>query len=81
MRKIGQLIIVDTEIEKRSGTLSELFKDVEDYSKALFGSQKLTVNIEIWLPENIDLSINNKYGDIYLVRLSGEVDITLAHGD
>lgn len=81
MRKTGHLISVDTDIERKNGTFSELLGGVEDYSKALFGNQKLTVDMEIWLPENIDLSINNRYGDVYLASLKGEIDVTLAHGD
>lgn len=81
MRKVGHLVSVDTEIEKRGGTFTEVFNDVEEYSRALFGNKKLTVNMEIWLPQDVDLSITNKYGDVYLAGLSGELDITLAHGD
>ena len=82
MRKVGQMITVSTDIEKRGGTFTEFFQGVEDYSKTLFGNnQKLTVNVEVWMPENIDLTISNRYGDIYLTSLTGDLDITLAHGD
>lgn len=82
IRQIGDLISVDTDIEKRGGTFTELFGEVEEYSRNLFGNnKKLTVNIEVWLPKNIDMSITNKYGDVYLATLSGEIDLTLGHGD
>jgi len=81
MRKVGQLVTADTEIEQGGGSFKDFLGGVEDYSKALFGKQKLTVNYEIWLPENIDLSIGNKYGDVYLASLTGGVELTLAHGD
>ncbi len=81
MRKVGQLVTADTEIARGGGSFKDLIGEVEDYSKALFGSQKLVVNYEIWLPENIDLSVNNKYGDVFLGSLSGNVEVTLAHGD
>lgn len=80
MRKVGQLISVETKIE-RSGGLGTLLGDVEDYSKQLFGNQSLQVDLEVWLPMDIDLSIENKYGDIFLSSLNGEIDVTLAHGD
>jgi hypothetical protein len=80
MRKVGQIVIADTEIQSNNSGISFL-NDVEDYSKALFGKQKLTVNYEVWMPENIDLRIINKYGDVYLASLSGNIGITLAHGD
>lgn len=81
MRKIGTVVTILTEIERGGGTFKDLLGDVEDYSKSIFGNQKLTVDMEIWLPEDVDLSIDNKYGDVYLGSLMGEVDITLAHGD
>lgn len=81
MRKVGQLVTADTKIERGGGSFKDLVSGVEDYSKSLFGKQKLIVNYEIWMPRNIDLSINNKYGDVFLATLSGAVDLTLAHGD
>jgi hypothetical protein len=81
IRKVGQLVTADTEIERGGGSFKDIIGGVEDYSKAFFGSQKLTVNYEVWVPENIDLSINNKYGDIYLATLGGDLELTLAHGD
>lgn len=80
LRKVGEVVSGDTEIESTTGTFS-LLGDVEDYSKALFGKQRLTINYEIWLPENVDLSINNKYGNIFLASLTGNVNVNLAHGD
>ena len=81
IRKVGQMITADTEIERGGGSFKDLIGGVEDYSKALFGTQRLIVNYEVWLPENIDLSISNKYGDVYLASLTGNVELTLAHGD
>ena len=80
LRKVGQTVIADTEIQSNNSGISFL-NEVEDYSKSLFGKQKLTINYEVWMPENIDLSVNNKYGDVYLASLSANVGITLAHGD
>ncbi len=80
LRKIGSLVTADTQIQSSTSGMSFL-NNVEDYSKAIFGKQKLTVNYEVWLPERIDLSIDNKYGDIYLASMSGQVDVNLGHGD
>ena len=81
IRKVGRMVTADTEIERGGGSFKDLIGGVEDYSKALFGNQKLIVNYEVWLPENIDLSVSNKYGDVYLASLTGNVEVTLAHGD
>lgn len=80
LRKVGQIVTADTEIQSNNSGISFL-NEVEDYSKSIFGKQKLTINYEIWIPENIDLSINNKYGDVFMASLTGNVDVMLAHGD
>jgi len=80
LRKVGILVTGDTQIQSNTSGVA-ILNDVEDYSKAIFGKQKLTVNYEVWIPENIDLSVNNKFGDVYMASLSGQIDVTLAHGD
>lgn len=81
-RRVGSLISATTEVSSgRSGFFKELLADVDDYSKSIFGNGKLTVTYDIWMPEKVDLSIENKFGNVYLSSLSGEVSIDLAHGD
>ncbi len=82
MRKIGNLITASTEVEKASGgLLGDLLDDFEDYSKGAFSNNKFSVDYEIWLPEEVDIDIENRFGNIYLSDLTGVVDIELAHGD
>ena len=81
LRKIGNLIVAETEIEKKGGMLSELMGEVSNVSNSLFSNQKFTVDYEIWLPADVAISIENRYGNVYLAQLEGPVDLTLAHGD
>jgi hypothetical protein len=77
MRKSDHLLSIETLITTSSG-----FGDVlGDYSRRLLGKQRLSVNYELWMPHDLHLSLNNRYGNIYLASLSGPVEITLAHGD
>jgi len=81
MRKVGQLVTIKTEIDSPGGNFGGLLGDVKDYGRKLFGKQKLQIDYEIWIPRHIDLSIVNRYGNVYLASVEGSVDITLAHGD
>lgn len=81
LRKIGNLVSAETDITKKGGMLSELVGEVSDVSNSLFSNQKFTVDYEIWLPADVALSIDNRYGNVYLAQLEGPVDLTLAHGD
>lgn len=80
-RAVGDLITVSTQVSKGSGFFKELMSEVDDYSKSIFGSNGLKVNYEIWLPENFNLNIENKFGDIYMSDLKSRVSVDLAHGD
>lgn len=77
-RKVGSIISAVTQVSSGGGLLGNLMNEVEG---VVGPNQKLQVNYEIWLPENVDLSIENKFGDIYLSDLTGNVDINLSHGD
>ena len=44
-------------------------------------NNKLQVNYQVWVPENVDLSVENKFGDVFLSDLSGKVDLNISHGD
>lgn len=80
-RSVGDLITVSTVVSKGSGFLKEILSEVDDYSKSIFGSNGIKVNYEIWLPENFNLNVENKFGNIYMADLTGDVNIDLAHGD
>lgn len=81
LRKIGNLINAQTEVQKKGGILSELVNEVSDYSNSLLSNQKFTVDYEIWIPADAPISIDNRYGNVYLATLEGDVSLSLAHGD
>lgn len=77
-RKVGSIISAITRVSSGSGLLNNIMNEVEGVVRP---NNKLQVNYEVWLPENVDLSIENKFGDIYLADLNGEVDLNISHGD
>ncbi|MFY0599206.1 MAG: hypothetical protein JXR03_06010 [Cyclobacteriaceae bacterium] len=80
-RAVGDLITASTVVRKGSGFFKELMSEVDDYSKSIFGSNGLKVNYEVWIPEDFNLNVENKFGNIYMADLSGKVSLYLAHGD
>lgn len=76
-RQVGSVISAVTEVDSGKGFLSGVLSEVE----GVIGNNKLQVDYEIWLPENVTLSVENKYGDVYLADLSGKVDLNVSHGD
>lgn len=82
LRKIGSIVSGTTTFDRsRKGFLGELLDQVEDYSKSVVGGGKITVDYELWVPENASVTIENKFGDVYLADLHGLVSIDLSHGD
>lgn len=76
-RKIGSVISAVTEIGSSGGFFGNVLNEVE----GALGSNKLKVDYQVWMPKGIMLSVENKYGDLYMANLDGRVDIDISHGD
>ena len=70
-------IIAETQQAKNSTLLN---KAAFGLSK-LSGSREIRVNYQVYLPENIELSIENEFGDVYIGTHTGEFNLELSHGD
>jgi len=46
----------------------------------LLSSQSISVNYKVMLPDGIEISIENKFGDIVFENYSGEIKLDLLHG-
>lgn len=76
-RKVGSVISAVTELSSGRGFFGNVMNEVS----GLTGSNKLQIDYEIWMPEGLLLSVENKYGDVYLSDLKSKVDIDVSHGD
>jgi hypothetical protein len=76
-RKVGSVISAVTEVSSGGGFFGNVLSEVE----GVVGNSKLKVDYEIWLPEDVSLSVENKYGDVYLADLKGKVDLNVSNGD
>lgn len=83
IRQIGSMVSAITSFQqaKTRGFLGDLLSDLEDVSKSLVGNSKLSINYEVWMPENLSLTVSNKYGDVFIGRTTADTRVTLAHGD
>lgn len=83
IRRVGSIVTGATKFDqgKTRGIFGDLLADIEDVSKSLVGNSKLTVDYEVWMPANLDVNIDNKFGDIYIGQISGDMNIDLSHGD
>ena len=77
-RKVGSIISAITEVSSGGGVFSNLMSEVEG---VVGPNNKLKVDYQVWIPENVDLSVENKFGDVYLADLTGKVDLNVSHGD
>ncbi|MEM9337476.1 MAG: hypothetical protein AAGA66_02025 [Bacteroidota bacterium] len=77
-RKVGSMISAVTQVSSGNGFLSNIMNEVEG---VVGSNNKLEVNYEVWVPENVDLSVENKFGDVFLADLKGRVNLNVSHGD
>jgi len=59
---------------------SRLGSELRALSNTLVSNTTVEVNYTIYLPDYIDLVLTNKFGDIYIDDLNGDVDISLSNG-
>jgi hypothetical protein len=58
------------------------WSDVKDLAGTVFNSStKTQIDYKIYLPANLKVSIDNKYGNVYVSDYTGEIDIKLSNGN
>ncbi len=58
------------------------FKDLADFTEGLISSDnQVEIDYKIYLPEYVNLKLNNKFGDIYVESIVGDINISLSNGD
>ena len=77
----SQYLAIITVLDRSSGFFTELWNNVGDYSKTLLSQNKLRIEYTVRLPEGMDLTITNKFGDVYLDDYRGKMKVNLSHGN
>lgn len=65
-----------------SNQYSGFFKDLVDFAEGILSSDNyVEINYKVYVPEYVNIKINNKFGDIYIESMSGDININLSNGD
>ena len=76
--RTSNYIIAKTKFKSESGRIASELKSV---SHTLSGSNKhVEINYTVYIPAYLDLVLINKFGDIYMDDLNGQVDIEFSNG-
>ncbi len=80
-RSSSDFVKAETVLDKRSSPISEFFNALTDQSKAIFSKSHIEVNYEIKIPENANIDLKNRFGDVFLGKIKGLADLKIGHGD
>ncbi|WP_422080287.1 hypothetical protein [Ulvibacterium sp.] len=79
IREIEDFITVTSEIaEKNTGFFARYFNKANPFD---FDRSNVQIDYTIQLPENAELDITNKFGDVIIGDWSGKLKATVEHGD
>ncbi len=77
----GQVISMITELDKSQGWLKDLWNELSEYSKNILSKDQLDVDYEVYLPDYVDLKVQNKFGDVFLPDRKGYTQLALSNGN
>jgi hypothetical protein len=75
----GSLIRAETEFEKEITVLLESFKGIT--GKIIDYDSRVQINYFIKIPDDIDISIENQFGDIFMENNTGVISVSLSKGN
>lgn len=75
----GSLVRAETEFEKEITVLLESFKGLTE--KIIEFNARVQINYFINIPDYVDISIKNQFGDISMENNNGVISIDLSNGD
>lgn len=62
-------------------TFNDIGSKIGDLVEAYIPSNQVSINYMVYVPQRINLKIDNKFGDIYLDDFNGSLDLNLSNGD
>ncbi|MFO7658152.1 MAG: hypothetical protein R6W78_13920 [Bacteroidales bacterium] len=72
-------VVAKTRIGTNSGAI---FSDLADIAGSLMPSDnKVTIDYIVMMPRHINLKLENKFGDVYIDDLDGNIRLTLSNGE
>lgn len=76
-------IMAKTDIETKYTSLLDELKGLTNEISDMFSSNEsdLKIHYNVYIPEYVNLDINNKYGDVYMNTHKGDFSLELSYGD
>lgn len=72
-------VIAETEFGRR---YNSFFESIKDLAESLIPSDNVvSIDYTVQVPKDLELKINNKYGDVYIDDHAGDLRLTLSNGD
>ncbi len=72
-------INVETKLKQNQGSF---WSEVSDLANTIFsGSNKAQINYDVFIPNGMEIKIENKFGNIYFADYKGKTTINLSNGD
>jgi hypothetical protein len=62
-------------------TFNDIGSKIGDFVETFIPSNQVSINYMVYVPKQINLKIDNKFGDIYLDDFNGSLDLKLSNGD
>ncbi|WP_161436601.1 hypothetical protein [Poritiphilus flavus] len=79
IKTAGDFVSITSEIrEKNQGVIARYFNKANPFS---FDKSNIQIDYTIYLPENAELEISNKFGDLIIEDWSGKLNSDVQHGD
>ena len=55
--------------------------EITDMATSLFNSSNAQIDYTVYLPKNAEISIDNKFGNVYTTNLDGKITFNISNGD
>lgn len=74
-------VMVSTQLDKSNGGLRNFWNELNGYSQTIISKDQLTIDYHVYLPEYLNLELNNKYGDVYVGARSATTRLDISNGN
>ncbi|MGB0522908.1 MAG: DUF4097 family beta strand repeat-containing protein [Flammeovirgaceae bacterium] len=72
---------IQTVLDRKSGFLQDVWNTISDQAKVVFNKNRIQIDYELYVPQMAEVSINNKFGDVFLGELEGQCNVRVSHGN
>jgi hypothetical protein len=78
---VGSGVQVSTQLSKSDGWMRDFWNELSGYSQTIISKDQLTINYQVYIPEDLDLEVYNKYGNVFLDDRLGTTRIDVSNGN